>query len=81
MRLPEEMRMQLIDKAAGDEDLRSRMLSDPRNTIERELNLENPESLKVRIHEDSEETAHLMLPPNTQLSETQLSQVLDLGMC
>ena len=75
MKSPEEMRQHLVDKAEIDDEFRSQLLSDPRSTIERELNLTIPEGLKIQVHEDSEEIAHLVLPPNPQLSETQLSQV------
>ena len=67
MNSPDAIRKQLFEKAESDREFRSRLLSDPRSTIERELNLKIPEGLKFQIHEDSDETAHLVLAAQPQI--------------
>lgn len=70
----EEMRRHLTDKAVQDDEFRNRLLSEPRTTIEDELDLKVPDGFNIQVHEDSAQTAHLILPPSPKLSETQLAQ-------
>ena len=50
------------------------MLSDPKGAIEQELGVTIPASLSIEVHEDSAETVHLTLPPDSKLSEDDLEQ-------
>ena len=75
MKTADEMRRILVDKAGEDEAFRNRLLTDPKSAIQQELDLELPASLSIQVHEDSAETAHLVLPPSSKLSETELAQV------
>ena len=43
--------------------------------IQQEFDLEIPADLNIQVHEDSAETAHLVLPPSPRLGETQLAHV------
>ena len=75
MKTANEMRRILVDKAGEDEEFRNRLLADPKSAIQQELDLELPASLSIQVHEDSAETAHLVLPPSPKISETELARV------
>ena len=75
MDTPNEMRMKIVDKATGDEDFRARLLSDPKGAIGQELGVTIPASLSVEVHEESDATAHLILPPDSKLSDGDLQAV------
>ena len=72
MRTMTEMRNHLIGKAAEDETFRSKLLSDPRTSIEEELGVTIPDSVTVQVHENTAQTVHLVLPPATKLSDADL---------
>ena len=61
------------DKATGDADFRARLLSDPKGALEQELSVTIPASLSVEVHEESGTSAHLVLPPDSRLSEGDLA--------
>ncbi len=75
METPNEMRTKIVDKAAGDAEFRARLLGDPKGALERELGVTIPASLSIEVHEESGETAHLVLPPDSKLSESDLRTV------
>ena len=75
METPNEMRMKIVGKAAEDADFRTRLLSDPKGAIGQELGVTMPASLSIEIHEESDATAHLVLPPDSKLSEGDLQAV------
>ena len=75
METPDEMRMKIVDKATGDAEFRARLLGDPKGALERELGVAIPASLSIEVHEESGETAHLVLPPDSKLSESDLRAV------
>ena len=75
METPNEMRMKIVGKATEDEDFRARLLSDPRGALEQELGVAIPASLSVEVHEESSTAAHLVLPPDSKLSEGDLQAV------
>ena len=75
MKTADEMRRILADKAGQDEEFRNRLLADPKGVIQQEFDVEIPAGLNIQVHEDSAETAHLLLPPSPRLSETQLAHV------
>jgi hypothetical protein len=53
----------LIQKSAEDEELRRRLLSDPKGTVEHELGTTLPEGIEIRAVEETPETIYLVLPP------------------
>jgi hypothetical protein len=57
-----EMERMLINKSLEDEDFRQRLLDDPRGTTEQELGGRFPESIEVRVVEESADTIYLVLP-------------------
>ena len=71
----QEMRAKIVGKATQDAEFRARLLSDPKGTIEQELNVTIPASLSIEVHEASATTAHLVLPPGSRLSESDLQTV------
>ena len=75
METPNEMRMKIVGKAAGDAEFRTRLLSDPKRAIGQELGVTIPASLSVEVHEEDGKTAHLVLPPASKLSEGDLARV------
>ena len=75
METPNEIRMKIVDKAAEDMDFRARLLSDPKGAIEQELGVTIPASLSIEVHEDTEAAEHLVLPPDSRLSEGDLQAV------
>ena len=72
MKSPDEMRQHLIEKADGDDDFRSKLLSDPRASIEEEFGITIPEGLSVHVHENTAQKVHLVLPPSPKLSQADL---------
>ena len=75
----DELRECLVEKATGDAEFRARLLSDPKAAIEEELGLAVPASLSIEVHEESGATAHLVLPPDSKLSEGDLQAVAGGG--
>ena len=75
METPDEMRAKVADKAATDADFRARLLSDPKAALAQELSITIPDSLTVEVHEESAGTAHLVLPPDSNLGEGDLRAV------
>ena len=75
MNTPSEIRARLMDKAVEDADFRTRLLGDPKAAIGQELGVTIPESMSIEVHEESDTTAHLVLPPNSRLSESDLREV------
>ena len=71
----EELRAELIGKAAADDGYRARLVEDPRAAIKEALGIELPESLAVHVHEETPATAHLVLPPSAGLTETDLEGI------
>ena len=70
-----EMRAHVRDKAVDDEDFRMRLIADPKSVISQELGILIPEYFDIQVHEDSANTAHLILPPPARLTEDDLAQV------
>ena len=64
--------MKIVGKATEDADFRARLLGDPKGAIGQELGVSIPASMSIEVHEDSGTTAHLVLPPDSRLSEADL---------
>ncbi len=67
--------MQIVGKASEDADFRAWLRSDPKGAIEQELGVTIPAWLSIEVHEESGTTAHLVLPPDSRLSESDLQTV------
>ena len=74
-----EMRERLIGKATRDDEFRARLVADPKGAIETEWGVKLPDAFTLRVHEESADTSHLVLPPPAGLSEAQLNQATGGG--
>ncbi len=61
----------LASKACEDNDFRERLLANPKETIEQELDVELDADHKIHIHEESYTDTHFVLPPRNKFSETE----------
>ena len=75
MDTPSEMRAKVVGKADVDADFRALLVSDPKAAISAELGVTLPAGLNVEVHEEAIGTAHLVLPPNSKLAESDLQAV------
>ncbi len=75
MKTQEEMRAEVIGKAAEDEEFRTQLIDDPKSTIEKALGITIPDSVSVKVHEESGTEAHLVLPPSSRLSDSDMRAV------
>jgi hypothetical protein len=62
-------------KALEDAELRARLIADPNGVLAQEFDGEVPPGFTVEVHEETETTAHLVLPPAGLLTETELAGV------
>jgi hypothetical protein len=76
-----EMERRLIQRSLEDEAFRQRLLDEPRAAIEQELGTQLPESIEVRVVEESADTIYLVLPSRSadaqggELSDQELDAV------
>ena len=70
-----ELKDQILNRAAEDNDFRARLIADPKAAISAEIGATIPAGFNVAVHEDSTTTAHLVLPPSPQLTEAELETV------
>ena len=75
MQTAQEMRARIIEKATNDADFRKMLLDDPNAAVTGELGVAIPDSLTIRVHEEDADSAHLVLPPSSKLSEPELGAV------
>ena len=80
METVQEMQAKIVGKAAEDAKFRARLLSDPKGAIGQELGVTIPASLSIAVHENSADTVHLTLPPDSKLSESDLEQATGGGL-
>ncbi|MDE0064459.1 MAG: NHLP leader peptide family RiPP precursor [Gammaproteobacteria bacterium] len=69
------LQQKLIDMADDDGAFRKRLLDDPRTAIQEGIGVELPGDFNVVVHEDDVQTAHLVLPPSAEMTDSQLAQV------
>ena len=72
MKTSSEIRLALIEKAGEDEQFRARLMADPKSVIQSEFGLAVPEGFNLNVHEESPESAHIVLPPNPGLTTEQM---------
>ncbi len=70
-----EMKDRILDKAEVDSEFRTRLIADPKGAIASEIGTVIPDGFDVVVHEDSATTAHLVLPPSSELTETELEKI------
>ena len=67
-----EMRSRLVEKATSDPEFRAQLISDPKTAIKDELEMAVPPNFTIKVHEDSRNTANLVLAPPAALAESEL---------
>ena len=70
-----EVKAQILGRAAEDASFRARLIADPKAAISAETGMTIPDGFDVVVHEDGATTAHLVLPPSPELTETELETV------
>ena len=70
-----EMKDRVLSKAAADGDFRARLIADPKAAVSAEIGQPLPDGFDVMVHEDSDTTAHLVLPPSPALTEAERGMV------
>ncbi len=75
MSTAQEYQDKIVKKASEDNNFRAQLMSDPTAAIGAELKVEMPKELIVKVHEDSQNTVNLVLPPRLQLNEEELEGV------
>ena len=74
-----EMRDKILSKADEDSDFRAALIADPKAAIAAEIGMNLPQGFDLVVHEDSATTAHLVLPPSPELTETEMEMVAGGG--
>ena len=69
MQKPVDAEALLLSRAGEDAAFRARLLVTPKETIERELGITLAADHEICVHEETDTTTHLVLPPRSKLSE------------
>ena len=64
-----EVERRLVQRSLEDESFRQRLLEDPRAAVEEELGTQLPESIEVRVVEETTQTSYLVLPSTSVVGE------------
>ena len=59
----DELQSQLVERATRDQSFREELVRDPKGVIQRELGLQIPPNLEIRVLEETPTTSYLVLPP------------------
>ncbi|MCY3919608.1 MAG: NHLP leader peptide family RiPP precursor [Chloroflexi bacterium] len=70
-----EMKAQIMQRAAEDDEFRARLLADPKPVISAELGVAIPERFTIQVHEDDATSAHLVLPLSDHLTDEELAEI------
>ena len=76
----QQLEQQLIEKAMKDESFRRHLIENPGAAIEAEMGIKIPESISIKVLEESQQTFYIILPARKkegedELTETELEQV------
>ena len=74
MEKADEMRARVVEKAVADGGFRAQLMADPKVALQDALGVSIPDGFRVEVHEDGADVAHLVLPPDSGLSEGELEQ-------
>ena len=69
MKKPVSALESLVRKAVADGELRKRLVARPKETIEGDLGVTLSEGHEIHVHEDTDTTTHIVLPPQNRFSE------------
>jgi hypothetical protein len=76
-----EWERSIVQRSMENEEFRQRLLDDPKGTVEQELGSGLPESVEVRVVEESAEIIYLVLPSRSadaqgrELADQELEEV------
>lgn len=72
-----ELNEQIAKRASEKEEFRVALLSDPKKALEKEFGVVIPEDLQIKVHLETKNTLHLIVPEQDtlELSDDQLDQV------
>lgn len=73
-----EIQEKVMTQAAKDENFRREMLTDPKGTFAKYSGQQLPDELEIKVHEDTKDILHLVLPPDLsgmELSDEDLEKV------
>jgi hypothetical protein len=59
----------LIQRSLEDETFRQRLLDEPKAAVEQELGRQLPESIEVRVVQESQDTIYLVLPSRAAVAQ------------
>lgn len=72
MTTQQELRNQLLSRAADDESFRSLLLSDPKAAVKSAFGVDAPDKITIHVHEETSTNVHLVVPSHDQLSDEEL---------
>lgn len=81
MKTRENLQHLMLEKAMKDPDFRTSLTKYPKETIEKEIGVKIPESIRIRVMEETKDTFFLVLPPaqgtnkEDELTERELKSV------
>ena len=67
----------IIEKAMKDKSFRSSLMANPKDTLEKYLNIEFPPHLQIRVMEEKSDTMYFILP---SFPENNHQETVDLGL-
>ena len=70
-----ELKSRVLSKAGEDNVFRAHLIADPKAAIASEVGTVVPDGFDIVVHEDSANTAHLVLPPSSELTEAELGTI------
>ena len=69
------MRARVVEMAAADDGFRAQLMADPKAALQDAIGVSIPDGIRVEVHEEGSNVAHLVIPPSAGLSEGELEQV------
>ena len=76
MKNPVDAAKFLVSRAGEDSDFRERLLAEPKATIEQEFGVTLAEDHAIHVHQETDATTHVVLPPRSKLSESERKEAL-----
>ena len=68
MKEPIDVTERLLSRAAQDGEYRARLLADPKDAIEQEFGVTLAEGHAIHVHQETDTSTHLVLPPKSRFS-------------
>ena len=77
----DEFESYIRNKSVEDQEFRDRLLSNPKDVVEDELDITVPEGFNIHVFEDTSTSVHFVLPPSAALSDQEMSALAGGGWC